>query len=201
MTKEKNNPLSSVYWADLLMDEFAKESDRAAVILSASLFDIALESLLRAFLVPIPTELDNLFEGVNAPLGTFASRIDLNFRLGLISSRFSRDLHLIRKIRNLFAHNIQGCNFENASVKSRVQELLKSCGFMDRHPHVRKNPIFPEGTRGDFLMVASWMLFCLYEKIRDVKSLDTSSLEWGYTAVFSPSEKKTSPEQNEKASE
>jgi DNA-binding MltR family transcriptional regulator len=48
------------------------------------------------------------------------------YRLGLLSDRYVRDLNLIRKIRNEFAHNIQGCDFNHTSIYSRIQELDKS---------------------------------------------------------------------------
>jgi hypothetical protein len=78
------------YWYDLLKTEFGKERDRACVILSVAMLDQALESLLGCYLVAVPGSEDPLLDGVCAPISTFSSRIDIAFRLGLISSRFSR---------------------------------------------------------------------------------------------------------------
>lgn len=174
-------------WDDLLEDEFAKESDRAAAILVCSLFDNALVTLLRNTLVACPTKDDDLIDSPNAPVSTFSSRIDLAFRLGLISSKFSRDLHLFRKIRNEFAHNIQGCTFSNSSVHSRIIELVKSSGLIDRNPIKRKES-FPTGTRGDFLMTSSWMLWVLNNKIEDSKPLNPAYEEWGYDTKLNEAE-------------
>ena len=167
-------------WDDILENEFAKESDRAAAILVCSLFDNALVTLIRNTLVACPTNDDNLIDNPNSPVSTFSSRIDLVFRLGLISAKFCRDLHLFRKIRNEFAHNIQGCTFSNSSVHSRIIELAKSSGFIDRHPKTRKE-CFPKGSRGDFLMTSSWMLWVLNNKIENSKPLFSATDEWGYT--------------------
>jgi hypothetical protein len=93
---------------DLLHAEFAKETDRAAVIVAASMLDELLRSILVAKLVPVSSSTDELFDGANAPLGTFSARIEMAYRVGLISVKFSRDLHLVRRIRNDFAHNIHG---------------------------------------------------------------------------------------------
>jgi hypothetical protein len=102
---------------DFVINEFKKESDRAAVILIAAVIDEKLTAILKSKLIALPTANDDFFEGVNAPISTFSSKIDFAFRLGLISAKLSRDIHMIRKIRNSFAHDIYGCNFENGGVK------------------------------------------------------------------------------------
>jgi hypothetical protein len=52
LSKTEINPS---FWDNLLQEEFNKETDRGAVILAATLFDITLDSLLRIYLVPIST--------------------------------------------------------------------------------------------------------------------------------------------------
>ncbi len=81
------------YWNALLKKEFAKETDRGAVILAATLLDIGLDNMLRSNLVPIASANDDLFDGANAPLNNFSSKINLSYRLGLISEKYARDLH------------------------------------------------------------------------------------------------------------
>jgi len=144
-----------------LIEEFKKETDRAAVILSASLIDETITSLLKTYLVPIPNAKDDFFEGANSALSTFSAKIDLCYRLGIISAKFSRDLHLIRKIRNSFAHDVYGCDFENGSVKSRVTELAKTCSVIPFYEHLleQKNKKVIEGTRGVFLFLTSTIIF------------------------------------------
>ena len=116
--KSKKQPVKNIeHWADILRDEFEGESERACVIIAASLLDNALFSLLQARLAPCSTNTDTLFDGANAPLSTFSSRIEVSYRLGLLSARFCRDLHLVRRIRNEFAHNVIGCTFEESSVR------------------------------------------------------------------------------------
>src|SRR5690349_19793079 len=83
-----------------LYTELDKESDRGAVLVSTAMLDEALSQLLIAHLVPNPTSSDSLFDGSNAPLQSFSAKIDVGYRLALISDRFCRDLHVIRRIRN-----------------------------------------------------------------------------------------------------
>ncbi len=160
------------------MAEFAKESDRAAVILVASLFENALGTLLRHHFVPTTTGDDELIEGATAPLGTLSARINISRRVGLVSSKFTRDLHLIRRIRNEFAHNVQGCSFEAGAVRARVLELAKSSQLLERIPIIRA--AHPAGPRGDFLLIASWMLYSLNQKIETCCALSEADEEWGY---------------------
>jgi hypothetical protein len=132
-TRPQNALFIIIYKAVRVMDyyelfhkEFAKESDRACVIVAGAMLDELLRSLLLAYLVPSTTSDDPLFDTVNAPLATFSARIEIAFRCGIISQRFARDLHLVRKIRNDFAHNIRDCNFDDTRVRSRVLALSRS---------------------------------------------------------------------------
>ncbi|TGK23323.1 hypothetical protein EHQ05_19220 [Leptospira yasudae] len=180
--KEESTPekkfLLAKHWDDLLMDEFQKETDRAAVILTASLFDNSLNDLLNNFLISNSSTNDELFDGPNAPLSTFSAKINVAYRVGLISNKFAHDLNLIRKIRNEFAHNIQGCSFENGKVRSRVLELLKNTNghFKDKYRNH-----FPEGVRGDFLFASSWLLWSLNMQVEMCERIELArTFEFGY---------------------
>lgn len=154
--------INSHQWtATFLRNQFQKESDRAAVILSSSLIDEALTRLLSTFLVPCSHARDGLFEDINSPMNNFSSKIDMSYRLGLISSKFTRDLHLIRKIRNSFAHDVFGCDFENGSVKGRVLELKKSLVFANESLKMKNLTEQYKGTRGEFLMCAFYIMWYL----------------------------------------
>ncbi len=165
------------HWDDVFNKEFNKESDRAAVILAASIFDNSLTELLKNHLVSNASSKDDLFDSANSPLSTFSAKITMAHRLGLHSSTFTRDLHLIRKIRNEFAHNIHGCTFEDSRVKSRTLELYKSTGKKIRDQH-RKH--YPEGARGDFMFVCTWMLWRINCAIEDCVQLKEPKIEFGY---------------------
>jgi DNA-binding MltR family transcriptional regulator len=165
------------YWK-ALHQEFAKESDRAAVILTASILDNLLRALIAARLVPVSSAGDDLFDGANAPLGTFSARIEVAYRLGLISVKFTRDLHLMRRIRNDFAHDIQGCSFDDAKVRSRIVELNNSHGIIARSPKQFKKTL---SVRDQFLEGASWMIYYLEDLIEETKELKPCAEEWGYS--------------------
>ena len=169
------------HWNNLFCKEFKKESPRAGVILSAAMLDLALETLLKTRLVPVGSSNDELLDGAHTPLSDFSARIDLAHRIGLISAKFCRDLHLIRRIRNEFAHNITGCSFHDSNVRNRVMELVRSSGLIEDMPDVRKQ--FPQGPRGDFQMTISWMLWHLRSQVDEVTSIASPKPEWGYVSV------------------
>lgn len=101
--------------------ELEGESDRASAILSAAFLDHELGVLLRRFLRNSKVS-DELFSGTN-PLATFSSRIKLAYCLNLIDDRVFRDLDLIRRIRNDFAHLREPKRFTDQDVANRCREL------------------------------------------------------------------------------
>lgn len=160
------------YWNSFFQAEVGKESPRASVILAAAMLEQALEALLRAHLVPMASQSDPLFDGPYAPLGSFSAKIDVAFRIGVVPSRFTRDLHLVRKIRNDFAHNVTGCTFDDAVVRSRVLELTRSQGVVEASPKVRA--AYPDGPAGDFQMSVSWMLWFLWASAESQTPIDAT---------------------------
>jgi DNA-binding MltR family transcriptional regulator len=175
-TPEKTNEHAR-HWMKVYFKEFDKESDRAAVIVTAAIFDDSLSNLLRQYLVPNPSSTDDLFDGVNAPLATFSAKISMAHRLGLISSAFARNLVLIKRIRNEFAHKIHNCTFEDSSIKARVFELYKSQKFKNEE---KDRDLYPMGARGNFLVVCTWMLWSLNTVVEETKPLHEGAAEFGF---------------------
>ncbi|TCK18568.1 hypothetical protein DFR30_1847 [Thiogranum longum] len=121
MSKNKSHHLGKENWKSFF-EEFMAESDRAAVVLGAAKLDLLLYQILERYLTPCPTGKDELLDG-DSPLSTYSSKINLCFRLGLIDSQLSRTLHLVRRIRNNFAHEVSGCDLTSGAHKDRVREL------------------------------------------------------------------------------
>jgi hypothetical protein len=172
-------PRTADYWLEAIHREFARESDRAAGIVVAAMLDEALKDLLTKRLVPAPKKDRDLVTGQRAPLGTFSTRIDAAHQLGLISSFLARDLHLIRDIRNTFAHEPGESTFETASVKDRVAALEQASDYNRRQPDLRAK-MGPPGTRGDFLGIAAWILFSLAKETEEAETIRRHGPEFGY---------------------
>jgi DNA-binding MltR family transcriptional regulator len=107
---------------EVLDAEFAGASDRAAVIVSAAVLDDVLKDLLSAVMVPEALAASDLF-GPSQALGSFSSRVKLAHALGLIHESERRQLVLLARIRNNFAHLASDLSFATPSVADRCREL------------------------------------------------------------------------------
>ena len=105
------------------VDEFKTESDRAAVLLGSAKIDALLYQILDQFLKPTVGSRDDLLDSDGA-LGTFSAKINIVYRLRLLDDKFCRALHLIRKIRNTFAHEVKAGSLNEGAHSSRVIELI-----------------------------------------------------------------------------
>lgn len=178
MAAEKT-PQSADEWLDTLHLLFAQESDRAAAIVAAAIVEDAIETLLRKRLVePYLRERDLLREH-SGPLGSFSAKIDACFQLGLISRYMAQDLHLIRKIRNEFAHAASLCTFDTEPVHTWVRTLEAKSDYNQRYPDTRKS-IGPPDRRSDFLGMASWLLYSICRSHEDIQPLPEKHREFGY---------------------
>ena len=170
--KEIENPIQSEHELfKHLIFEFAMESDRASVILACAVIDDALRDLIESFLVPCPSSTDPLFDEPNAPLSTFSSRIEFAFRTGLITNSFSRCLHIARKIRNAFAHDIEGCSFESQSVLGRIEALRRATHFRDIPLAVEDI----DAPRNTFAVIAAFFIWQIRGKTRNIVNLRSDS--------------------------
>lgn len=174
-----SQPKSANDWLDAIHREFARETDRAAGIVVGAMLDEALRQLIsKRLLAPAHRDRD-ILDGSRAPLGTFAARIDAAYQLGLISRFLARDLHIIRAIRNAFAHDAEGCTFERQDIRSRIQALESASNYIRREPEIREK-MGPSGARGDFLALATWILYNLHREAEEIGPPNERGPEFGY---------------------
>lgn len=121
--------LGEVYKFRLHLDN---ETDRGSALMAAAFLDGLLKDLLECFLVDDQKSFKELFSG-NGGLSTFSSRIELSYLLALIPVNVKRDLHLIRKIRNEFAHSMDIIDFNHPPIAARCRELNYNT-FQDQLP-------------------------------------------------------------------
>lgn len=107
-----------------LVSELSRDDDRALAIVALAMIDEALSIRISVAMAVEAATVDTLlFKAGSGPLGTLSSRIDLLFCLGLLTEEERRNLHLMRKIRNEFAHDTASLSFQTPSVINRVGEL------------------------------------------------------------------------------
>jgi hypothetical protein len=134
------------------------ENERGSVIVAAAFIDDTLRQILQAKLLSNVGRTDDLMDGPNAPVGTMASRVDLAFRTGCISSKLCDSLHAIRKLRNDFAHLPRKLDFEDQSIQDRTRNLLeKYSSFIEEFWPLVEPELFlidenkpPSGSRDSF---------------------------------------------------
>jgi len=100
-------------------------SNRDLVVEAVGLLDTQIKLTLTQF---IATESAKMIPGRGAEIKnleskSLASKIDLAFRLGLISLEEQKELHMLRKVRNCFAHDPDLHNFE---IDEEVLGLVQS---------------------------------------------------------------------------
>ena len=119
------------------------QSDRVAVIVSAALLDEGLTAAIQTKLHKDKAVIEKLFRP-SGPLGSFSSKIDLGFAMGLYSKEIYADLVTIKNIRNEFAHGTKTKNLETQRMRDLCNNLRSySRNFMIRGVH-RKDKIKPQ---------------------------------------------------------
>lgn len=111
-------------------EELMSESDRGSVIVGAAILEKALTRIIEFEFKK--NGLSNryivkAFDG-NGPLGTLSSRIQIARGFGLISDDAFRDLMMVRKLRNEFAHSDSHCSFGDELVRKQIDSLSFSKG-------------------------------------------------------------------------
>jgi hypothetical protein len=105
-----------------VIKEIREQSDRAAAILAVSFLEDRLAALLQAWLVDEPNIVSKMFGG-SGPLATFLAKIDMGLLLGILEKSRHRELHLIRDIRNKFAHGLEALTFETPRIRDQCENF------------------------------------------------------------------------------
>ena len=135
MTSSRNPSIEidSRQWSGFF-DELRSESDRGATILANVWIEDLLERKLRTlFKKGNSSTRRKLFE-LNGPFASFSSKILVAHSLGWIDSQIHDDINLVRKIRNVFAHEIHGIDLESPKIRSLIDQFkTPSSYYYDWH--------------------------------------------------------------------
>lgn len=88
-----------------LVEELNGQSDRGVAIVGAAWLEEAMAEALHEIMEKDEKSWQRLF-GPNGPLSTFSAKIDIGRLLGCTTDTIKSDLHIIRGIRNEFAHQV-----------------------------------------------------------------------------------------------
>jgi hypothetical protein len=101
----------------------SNETDRGSALMAAAFLDDRLKALIESRLVNDAKIVKRGFD-FNGPLGTFSSRIDFAYLLGLIPKNARLDLHKLRAIRNAFAHESGPLDFNDQAISQKCDGLV-----------------------------------------------------------------------------
>ncbi|MBR8301364.1 hypothetical protein KDW49_11645 [Burkholderia dolosa] len=120
--QHKANERYSLEKLNLFLSTIQKQDDQAMVLSLATFLEDTLGRLLLAYFRSCKATKD-LVEGFNAPLGTFGSRIKAVYAFGLVTDDQFKDMEILRKVRNHFAHNWEDISFEQNDIQSLIGQL------------------------------------------------------------------------------
>lgn len=112
------------------MRDLMKESDRSKAIMLTAALDDSLRNIISMSMSSERLKVERhghtfeerLFEE-NGPLSSFAAKIDIAFAYGLIDKIGHDDFHIVRQIRNVFAHFRQKLSFSDPRIDKLCQKL------------------------------------------------------------------------------
>jgi hypothetical protein len=106
-----------------LFKEIQSASDRVAAISATAFLDDSLGVALRDRFISIGRDCeDRIFSRLGAPLGTSA-KILMGYALGVFGPLTRKDLDIIRKVRNSFAHTALPIDFDDSELIKKCKEL------------------------------------------------------------------------------
>jgi DNA-binding MltR family transcriptional regulator len=121
----ENKPPDAVaeWWELPDIREFYDESpDRGIAISLPAIVEDRLASILTLTMLDNKKLLNELFQP-SGPLGTFGTKITLVYMMGIVNEDVYRDLKVINKIRNCFAHRVDIKTLTQPPIKAWIESM------------------------------------------------------------------------------
>jgi DNA-binding MltR family transcriptional regulator len=113
----------SEWWELTDIREFYDESpDRGIAISLPAIVEDRLTSILTLTMLDNKKLLNELFHP-SGPLGNFGTKITLVYMLGIVNEEVYRDLKVINKIRNCFAHRVDIKTLAQPPIKAWIESM------------------------------------------------------------------------------
>ncbi len=170
---------------DEVLKEIAQGSDRVTAIVGGALVEEILTRVLRTFLRPDEKLLDEAFK-FSGPVGSFSAKINIGYLTGLYGELVRKDLHLVRKIRNEFAHQL------TATFRTqKVAEMAKNLFLAERYSVdlAEERKPFPQPRPADVMDWPAWIF--LRDRDRTLRNprgrfiSEVQALSWALTEASS----------------
>ena len=115
------------------LTELQRETDRGLPLVGTAFIDQKLRDTLESFFIDDKVG-SKLLDDPNSPLGSFSSRLDCCYALGLINNYEHTEINLLRKVRNEFAHAKHGINFNSVKIAGLCSTLKSDLPLDADHP-------------------------------------------------------------------
>jgi hypothetical protein len=106
-------------------EEMEGLSHRAAAVAGGAFVEEHLTYVLRSRMVPDEKVIEERFAPGRA-FGDFGAKVDLAYLIGVYSKQAHKELTIIRRIRNDFAHQLEVNSFDRDDMRDRCQNLALS---------------------------------------------------------------------------
>lgn len=107
-----------------LVNELENQSDRGVAIVAVAWIEEALVAAIHSFVEKNKAAWDRLFRK-SGPMSSLSAKIDLARLLAMTSDAIHSDLHILREIRNEFAHSV--LDKENAALSFQTRHIRDKC--------------------------------------------------------------------------
>lgn len=111
----------------ILIDNLRIESDRGVVLVVTTMVEVELNRCIEKRLIPA---LKPKRDVVSRSLKNFAAKIDLAYRIGVITEHEHRVYHQLRELRNVCAHEIDEQNFDKPLFQESMKNIINSSDFL-----------------------------------------------------------------------
>ena len=110
----------------VIFDSLKPESDRGCVLVVSAMVENAIANHISQRLVPPATSDDELIgRSMNCPISSFSAKINLAYRIGIITLEERGIYHQLRELRNRCAHDIEKQDFAANHFKTRTRNIIE----------------------------------------------------------------------------
>jgi hypothetical protein len=110
------------YAVDVLFG-LKSESDAGLVVLSTSYVDSCITDAFKKNLPNLTSDAEDILFAGTGPFATFSAKIRTAHALGWLTRDVSNDLHALRRIRNVFAHDPYKTSLEHSDAARYIRNM------------------------------------------------------------------------------
>ncbi|MFL6259622.1 MAG: hypothetical protein ACJ76Y_07925 [Thermoanaerobaculia bacterium] len=154
--------LREAFFEFVRLFDYSEASDRAVAVVGPAYLDTLLYETLVSFFIDEESEVNKLLRP-DGSLGKFGSRVTACYCLGLIGDIVKKDLQLVGKIRNRFAHDL--------SAQFSDPQISSYCRALRWHRELLPDPP-PGATDRDLFQVGVNQLVCHLEVLPSIARFD-----------------------------